>query len=160
MSPYQTPVAAQGTPGSGGISAEAVNQLVRTRKWVKLCSVIGFIGAAFLLLACVGMLLAGGTVGTSSRSLGNMYGGGVMVGVALMYGVMAFFYIYPSVRLWQYASSISRLEQSMSSHDLEIALNYQRSFWKYVGIIVTIGICLYALVIIIAMIGAASMRMH
>ena len=81
---------------------------------------------------------------------------GVGLSVGLVYLVFAILYIYPSVRLWQYASSISRLEASRDSFSLETALDQQRSFWKFVGIVVTITIIVYAFVIVFFVMGAAA----
>ena len=164
MSPYQTPntvVQDHGqTPNSdNAVSMMVITLLVRTRKWVRLCSVLGFIGSAFMVLAGLFMMISGGTIGASSGISGAAYGGGVMLGMGLFYLVFAIIYIYPSLRLWQYASSISRLESSSTSFDLETALDKQRSFWKFVGIMVCIMLGLYAVGIVFFIIGATALQM-
>ncbi len=162
MSPYQTPntvVQTQAQNSNNAISTIVISHLVRTRKWVRLCSVLGFIGSALMVLAGLFMMISGGTLGTSSRIGGAAYGGGLMLGMGLFYLVFAVLYIYPSLRLWQYASSISRLESSSTSFDLETALDKQRSFWKFVGIMICIMLGLYAVGILFAIIGATAMQM-
>ncbi len=163
MSPYQTPntvVQTQAQNSDNAVSIMIIGILVRTRKWVRLCSVLGFIGSAFMVLAGLFMMISGGTLGASSGMGGAAYGGGVMLGMGLLYLVFAILYIYPSLRLWQYASSISRLESSSASFDLETALDKQRSFWKFVGIMVCIILGLYAVGIVFFIIGATALQMQ
>lgn len=160
MSPYQTPnTHVPATNVSGEISSIAISHLVRTRKWVRLCSVMGFIGSAFMILAGIIMMATGGMLGASSGLRGSAYSTGLGIGMGLFYLVFAVLYIYPSLRLWQYASSITRLEQSRDSYSLETALDRQRSFWKFVGIMILLLIILYAVMFIFLFIGAATSRM-
>lgn len=132
-----------------------IQQLVRTRRWVRLCSVIGFIGSAFMLLGGIGMSIAGvaGVSATPSPS-SIAYSAGMFGGIGIMYLLFSFLYIYPSLKLWQYASGISRLEASQQTVDLETALDKQRSFWKFVGLMITIILILYVLIIGFAIIAA------
>jgi len=75
-----------------------------------------------------------------------------MVVIAVMYGVFAFLYIYPAVKLWAFANRITSLGSTRSVADLDAALTEQRRFWKFLGIMTIIMICLY-FVFIIGMIG-------
>lgn len=160
MSPYQTPShSSENRDDSSAVSAMVVNQLVRTRGWVRLCSVLGFIGSALMVLAGLAMLLGGAaasaTMATNTAS-SAMYGSGMMAGMGAAYLVFSILYIYPSLKLWQYASGISKLETSQHTIDLETALDKQRSFWKFVGLMFTIILCLYALAIVIGIIAAIA----
>lgn len=144
------------------VSAMVITQLVRTRRWVRLCSVIGFIGAAFMLLAGVVMTFAG-AAGASAIAgpKSAAYNAGVFGSMGVAYLLFSFIYIYPSLKLWQYASGITRLETSQQTIDLETALDKQRSFWKFVGLMITIMLLLYAvgigLMIIFAVVAGAAM---
>jgi len=87
----------------------------------------------------------------------SMYGTGMIAGIGAFYLLFALLYIYPSMRLWQYASSITQLQNSEQIIDLETALNKQRSFWKFVGLMITIILGLYLLIFVGAIvIGAAG----
>ena len=152
-SPYQTPGSYDPAPAAAGeVSATAIHFLVRTRKWVRFCSVMGFIGAAFLVLAAISMML----VTSMAGSLSGVRGAGFGVGLGSFYLILAALYIYPSIRLWQYASSISRLETSRDSFSLEAALDKQRSFWKFVRIMVIITVVFYLVMILFFAIGSVS----
>jgi hypothetical protein len=161
MSPYQTPShSSENSDDHSAVSAMVVNQLVRTRAWVRLCSVLGFVGSAFMVLAGLAMLLGGAA---ASATMANnsatpaMYGSGMIAGMGAAYLVFSILYIYPSLKLWQYASGISQLESSQHTIDLETALDKQRSFWKFVGLMFTIILCLYGLAIVVGIIAAVAM---
>ena len=120
-------------------------------------SVLTFIGAGLMLLCALGMGVAGSVGGLSDKS-GK--GVGFLIGVAIGYAVFAFIYIYPAVKLWKYASHIGALLSSGSMLDLEAALSQQRSFWKFLGIMVIVMFVLYFLIIIgmVAFGGFAAMQ--
>ncbi len=160
MSPYQTPhsLVQPEAPGND-VSVLVISHLVRTRKWVRLCSVLGFIGSGLMLLAGLAMMISGSAIGSSAAMKGMGYGTGLFFVMGLVYLVFALLYIYPSLRLWQYASSISQLEATSSSFHLETALDKQRSFWKFVGLMISIIIGLYAMAIVFAIIGATATQL-
>jgi hypothetical protein len=64
--------------------------------------------------------------------------------------VLLLLYIPPAVFLWQYAGRIRRLQDGGGLPALEEALTSQKSFWKYVGILAAVVLCLYA----VAFLGA------
>jgi hypothetical protein len=163
--PYSSP--AENPSGSnlasaGLVSAAAVQQLAATKPWVRFISVMTFIGAGFMLLAAAGMVLVGlvgasGALPKPSNGAPNPLVGGVGFGLAAVYAIMAFIYIFPGVKLWKYGSSIGQLLQTGRDEDLVAALNQQRSFWKFAGIMMILIICLYILVTIgVVMVGAVA----
>lgn len=156
--PYQTPTSTpQYQELNKSVSNIVINHLVRTRGWVRLCSVLGFIGSAFMVLAGLVMLVGGAASSTvSHKPAAAIYGSGMMVGMGVFYLVFSILYIFPSLRLWQYASSITILESSQQTLDLETALDRQRSFWKFVGIMITITLILYIVAIAVFTIGAVA----
>lgn len=130
------------------VSQGVLQQLGRTKPWVRFMSVLMFIGAGFMLLAAVVMLVAGGAIAVSAKTSGSTIPAGMMSGIAIFYALLSGIYIYPGVKLWKYASSIAALLFSGAVLDLESALNEQRAFWKYLGIMVITMFVLYILVVI------------
>jgi hypothetical protein len=159
--PYTTPVASGERTdlfaGSGLVSGAAIQKLAATKPWVRLISVISFIGSGFMLLGA-GSLALVGTVGSfaAARSSGSVLPAGFGIGMAVAYAVFAIIYLYPGVKLWKYASSIARLMQTQSEADLVAALDQQRGFWKFIGVMVTIIIGLYILAMVLMVIGFAG----
>lgn len=143
--PYSTPSAnlygAASGAGGDAVSPSTIAQLTGTKPWVRFLSVLMWIGVIFMLLGAVFMLLAGSS-GVAQMGENSAYGAGVMAGMALYYGVMAFVIIYPALKMWKYANSIGRLAASHSVADLDAALAEQRRYWKFSGILVIIFMCL------------------
>jgi hypothetical protein len=164
--PYSAP-AGQSHEVSTGFGSmvpqEAVEQLAKTKPWVRFLSVITFIGAGIMLLAGGIMTVAGGGMFAAASSSGGMppaLAGSMGVILAGIYVVLAILYIYPAVKLWKYAGAINRLMQSGSAEDLVAALKQQKSFWKFAGILILAMVAIYILVIIgavvVAVIAAAA----
>ena len=165
--PYAASPVAAGAPHSqnpGGLVAEAViSQLAGTKPWVRFFSVLTFIGAGLMLLGGVFMLIAGvagaamgSSGGPGSPSSMGFASGGMMVGMAVIYLLLALLYIYPGIKLWKYASRIASLMYTRAEIDLETALNEQRAFWKFAGISVIVMIALYIVAIVVIAITAGA----
>ena len=71
--------------------------------------------------------------------------------LGIVYIIMSFFYLVPSIYLFRYSSAIGHFLDSMTEAEMESALSYQKSFWKFVGIIVIIMFIVSILGIIAAM---------
>jgi hypothetical protein len=146
-------------PLSAGAVTERVQQyLSQTKPWVRLISVLIFIGSAFMVIGALGMfaLIAVGTATAgSTQALG---GASAWAVAALMYLVMAGLYIAPGIFLSRYASAIGRLIHDRSTATLENALMHQRSFWRYIGIMTLVMFGLMVLLIVIVMIAMITNR--
>lgn len=150
--PYSSPTSGS-TPSlpPGGVTPGVIQALAATKPWVRLCSVIGFIMTGFIVLAALAMFLFGGAMAFGPAADAMPFAGFPAI-LGVIYLASAFFYFFPSLKLWKYGSHILDLMGSQSVHDLEAALESQRSFWKFVGILILVAIGLYALTIVI-MIG-------
>lgn len=161
MNPYTSPAIqnplAPGAYGETQVSTAAIQQLADTKPWVRFLSVLVFVGAGFLLLAAAGMLIAG-AAGTAMAMPGRSSGlpAGMGIGLAILYGLMAFLYIFPGIKLWKYADHIAALVQTRRDSDLVAALDQQRSFWKFVGIMTIITLVVYVFIIVAVVIAAAA----
>lgn len=152
--PFSPPIAdprgAAVQAASGVISEGVLDQLRRTRPWVRFLSVVGFVTAGLVAIAGLGMSF--------------LPDSGAMpfpkIGLVLFYFAFALFYIPPSLILHRYATSIRQLLAGQQLRDLEEALNQQRAFWRFVGIVFLVMMALYAVgilvAVIIAVVSAAS----
>ena len=163
--PYSTPATnpygASNLATADAVSAAAVQQLAATKPWVRFMSVLTFIGAGFMLVAAVAMVGMGSMGAFAKSGAGAAFTGAMGFGMAAVYAVLSIIYIFPGIKLWKFASAIARLMQSGRDEDLVAALNQQRSFWKFVGILMLAILAIYLIVIAVAIIGgvaAANMR--
>lgn len=152
------------TPGAtmaGQVSAGTVLALKQTRPWVLLLAILGLIGVGLMLLGGVVMLGAGAMATSAGAGVrpGSAAGMpmGVFAGMGVGYLVFAFLYLYPIIKLFKYSSAISRLSGSGSVRDLEAALQEQKGFWKFIGIVTLVVLLLYVVGIILFFSASAGM---
>lgn len=124
--------------GTGLMTDSIITSLRKTRPWVMLLAILGFIGTAFIIIAAVGMVL-GGSMMQGMEDTGGMPGG-FIYGMAAFYLVLGIIYFMASWYLLKYAGAIKRAVTGMSLTDLETALEKQASFWKLMGILTLISI--------------------
>ncbi|HWE93777.1 MAG TPA: DUF4339 domain-containing protein [Tepidisphaeraceae bacterium] len=145
--PVQVQSLAYQTPGGDAtpVTPRTIDMLRQTRPWVIFFAVLMFLGAGFLLIGSViGMFAA-----MQVRS------GLVMIGPALNIA-MSLLYIFPAVFLWRYASRIADLSYRKRAGDLESALEAQKSYWKFLGIVTLVVIGLGIVVVLVAVVAGVA----
>ncbi len=127
------------------------------KPWVRLMSVLSFLGAAFMILVGAGFAFLG-TIAESaaqdaSVGVGRFGGvGGAVFGV--FYALMGLLYVPPGLFLHRTASAIGRMKTGDPAPALETLLKSQKSFWRYVGVMTIIVLCLTVLAFVLGL-GAA-----
>lgn len=115
-----------------------------------MCMLFAF-QALQLVLAVVGVDVTFGPGQTRSTVVGLAFLGFV---------ISFFFYLWPAIRLLRYAKAIGFLLEQKTAVELEEALNIQRGFWKYIGIITLILLILFVGFLFLAMAGALATARH
>jgi hypothetical protein len=151
--PYKPPVAAIDVPAPGDpsmpVPPSVVLLMAQTRPWVKLLAVLFFVGLGFAATAMVWAASFMARGGSSSPVFSNV----------LPMMLLMLFYVPPALFLWRYAARIRRLQDGGGLPALEEALASQKSFWKYVGIMAAVMLCLYAIAFLgMGMFGATLRR--
>lgn len=124
--------------GEAGVTDLMIKHLHGTKPWVRLLSIVGFVCAA---LACGSAVLYVASYARQS-DMGFVAGG---IGAIVAGTLGACLYLFPSLRLFQYASAIAALDLSRTSLSMEAALLQQMKFWRLLGIEFLIVLCLYAI---------------
>jgi hypothetical protein len=122
---------------------ELIQLLTETRPWVRLFGILMLIGAALMLIGGVFMLLAV-AMGGGAAQLGIM---------GAIYLPFAFLYIYPAICLMKYASSITEASVTGRMVHVNEAILQQKKFWRFCGILTSIILGIYAVMIIVAILG-------
>lgn len=137
--PYEAPGSSgygspQNAAASGTITPLMVEHLRGARPWIRLLSILCFIGAGFMVLAAVMMFLGGllGLAASARRGTGAEALVGPLGG--LIYFFMAGFYAIPGVLMHRFANAIDSFVTMPSSSSLEDALDKNRGYWKFCGI--------------------------
>lgn len=122
--------------------------LAGTKPWVRLVSILGFVSAGLMFIAGLGMA----AVSVVQRA------GPEMLVLGIIYPISALLYGVPSFLLFRYASQIDEYVRTGEDGHLELALDSQRAFWKFVGILALIGIAFFVLGIAAAIIIPGILR--
>jgi len=134
--PYGPPSTEPTHTNSGQASTIAIDILRRTKGWVRFFSILGF-------LISIALITFGSISVINQNSTISPYAIGQIIGFLLIASI----YFFPSLKLLQFASSISKLGKSENIIDLENALNQQRKFWKISGSIILITLILYTVIV-------------
>ncbi len=142
--------------GTGLMTDSIIGSLRKTRPWTLLIAILGFVFSAFMVIAGVPMLLGGGMMGSGMEGMEGLevFGGGMMIGLGVLYLVMGVIYFMASLYLLRYSGSIKRVVAGMQVSDLETALSQQASFWKLMGIMTLLTVVL-SIVMMVVGIGSA-----
>jgi hypothetical protein len=109
--------------------AAASAQLQRTRPWVRFLGLVGFVWSGLLI---VGGLAGGAVMLAASRPEG--------IGLLFVYPLAGVLYIYPSLCLFRYADGIGRFLATGGVDALALALDAQRAFWKFAGLLTVVSL--------------------
>jgi hypothetical protein len=71
-----------------------------------------------------------------------------MIVIGMMYFVIAVLYIVPSVLLIRFSQRISSLASQPNVHNLEFALEAQKKFWRFVGIMAAVVLLIYVMILV------------
>jgi len=135
------------TPDTGVDKNRAVlnyimNSLRATKPWTRLLSILGFIGTGLTVLLGLGIILGKDFLPVSPKAPPLIY-------LGVFYILTSVLYLVPSIWLSKYSSAIASFLKAGDSVQLGNAMAYQKSFWKFVGILVLVSI-VFAVVGIIA----------
>ncbi len=156
--PYQppsAPVSASYSSGDGQISPLALQHLVRTQPWVRLVSIAGLIMTGIIMVVTILSFVGLGKLGSQAKGAEQT---GYLAGAAVMTIIFSLLYFYPLIKLLKYAAAIRRLRISQRMADFEDAMDQQRSFWKFVGILTLIGIVFFGLALLSGGLSASYSR--
>lgn len=128
-------------PSMAGVS----DTLRRTQPWTRLMGVMGFISVGFMMVFGV----IGGLAGIASGDMTALI-------LLFLYPLLGLVYIFPSLYLLRYSKRIREFVAGGQGHQLEAALDAQRSFWKFVGIMAIVGIAAGLLSVLIAVVAGIA----
>lgn len=140
------------------VNAAAQGFLRETAKWATFLSIIGFIGLGFMLLFSVFFMAMGESISRAQAMGGSPSPiSGAFMGV--IYLVFAVLYFFPLLYLNRFASKMKNALDSNRTDALTEAFENLKSHYKFVGILTIVGIALFILAFIFAIvagIGAAA----
>ena len=131
--------------------------LSETKFWVTMCAVLGFLMSVFMLIVglffLVGVPAISAFLGGAEAEIAAM-GASFGIFIGLIYVIVGGILFMPPLYLYRYAKSISKAERSGEYTDIIEALRFQKSFWKFAGVIVLIYLIFMAIFIFFGLIAA------
>jgi hypothetical protein len=147
--PFRAPAADLGAkqrtaqlPGdmAAAVPAEVIEALRQTKPWV------AFLGWTSIVM--MGLMVLGGlTMSAVSLVAGPSQKAGLPAWIGLPYLALAGIYLFPTVMMLRYSGAIRRLTAGGGVDALIDALQRQKAFWKFIGIMTIVLLGLYGLFI-------------
>ncbi len=140
---------------NAGISDAAKGFLAEIAKWAKFLSILGFIGAGFMVL--IGLFF-----GTFMGAMSGMADDPAMAMFpttifSVIYIAMAALIIIPTLYHYRFATKTQQALRSNDENLLTEALGNLKSYYKFYGIMMAIIMGFYALAFVLGGLGAAFM---
>jgi hypothetical protein len=130
------------------VSDQALGYLNETRPWVKFLAIVGFVFIALMVVLSFVMVFAMSSLPAAPgqqplpRAFGAVFG--------FFYLLLSALYVMPCLFLYRYAKGIAAIPGTGQSA-LEDALKNQKSFWKFMGILMAIVLCIYGFFLLIGL---------
>lgn len=115
--------------------------LHRTQPWVRFLAICGFVMVGLMLVVAIGAGLAGIATQRVETAV-----------LVVTYPLFALLYFFPSLYLLRYASRIRDFVADGEPRQLEFALDAQRAFWKFTGILTLVSLGIAALALMIGLV--------
>lgn len=122
--------------------------LKETAKWAQFLSILGFIMVGFMILLA---LFMGTILSFIPQTAGLPIQGGL---IGIIYIVLSAIYFFPALYLYKFSSKIKEAIKLYDDTYLEKALQYLKSHYKFIGILMIIILSMYLLFFVVS-IGAA-----
>jgi len=155
--PYQspeTPIVPETSQDSGvSLSVTMLQYLFEASPWMRFIGIIGYIGSAmsffggilFTIIMLVNSEMAGGL---------DMFSSWVLPLVYIPVGLLLFF---PSHFTFKVGQKLRNYQHSHLGEDLETAFKYNKSLWKFNGILYIIYLAsIPAIIVILLIVGIVS----
>lgn len=120
--------------GSVEVTRSMINSIRSTKPWTKFLAILGFVSVGFMVLLGAGFILFSNMFPHQKTAPQAFIG--------FLYILFSVLYFMPAFYLYKYSSSIAHFLESNGAADLEAALSYQKSVWKFAGIVALIGLVL------------------
>jgi hypothetical protein len=143
FNPYQPPASAHvdaaGTDAA--VSHRIVEAMRKTKPWVSLVAILGFVLSIVWVLLGLAVLLGSPEDDAAAVGISFLVWGGIMLGAA--------------IPLRRFGRGIRKLLHGGGMADLELALEAQARFWQLAGVITLISFALLLVTTVILVVAAA-----
>jgi hypothetical protein len=158
--PYQSPespIIPETSQDSGmPLTNTMLQYLVEASPWLRFMGVIGFIGSA---LCCIGGIISSVSLIATSSLLSEFANFPVWI-FPLIQIPMGLILFFPAYFLFKFGQKIRTYQYTHSNEDLESGFKYNKSYWKFMGILCIIYLAAIPFIIIIATIAGVALALN
>jgi len=132
--------------------------LLETAKWAKFIAIIGFIGIGFMILFALFFGTLMGALGSTTTFSGEKNGMSLFMGgfFTVFYILICLLYFFPIKYLYDFSTKVNNAIQINDQQLFTEAILKLKAHYKYIGILMIIILGLYAIGIIISVIGGLA----
>ena len=139
------------------LSEQSVSFLRETKKWTYFLAIMGFVGAAFMLLAGIFMTIVFSVVDVFANMPNKPEFPFALLGI--LYVFLAVVYFFPAYYLYKFSKEMSDALLAWDDTKLTSAIRYLKKHFKFIGIMIIAVIALYiVLIIVMVIVGVMSMQ--
>ena len=153
--PFMPSAAVAESDAASGLAGNDQTRLLlkQTRPWVSAMGILTIVFGVLGTLGGIGMIVFGLFAGQG----GGPREMGMFAGVAVVYVLFGILYLVPGFYLISYSRRIRDYMIQPSHDNLNAALKAQKSFWKFVGMLILVMFVMYVLMFLgMIIFGAAS----
>lgn len=134
------------------IDETATYNLLETARWAKFLAIVCFVGVGLMI---IGAFSIGAVVSAMTATTGTPPMPPFLFGIVYIFAALV--YIYPVFAQYKFATLTKRALNNKDKELFNKATGYLKGMFKYVGILMIVMICIYAIAIIFALtIGVAA----
>lgn len=129
------------------LTSQAIASLNETRKWTMFLSILGFVFIGLLVLVMIGSLFMTSLIPIPGFGAGPVMAFGFLIVIAI--------YFFPIYFLFQFSSFAKKAIATKNPSDLEQAMGYLRSHYRFMGILTIVLLAIYIIIFLFAGLAAA-----
>jgi hypothetical protein len=158
--PYQSPespIIPETSQNSGmPLTNNMLQYLVETSPWLRFIGIIGYIGSG---LCCFGGIISAIALIIGSNVIGDFGGAPVWI-FPLIYLPLGAILFFPAHFTYKFGQRIRKYQYSHSNEDMESGFKYNKSYWKFMGILYIIYLAVIPFSVVIAIIAGVAAALN
>jgi hypothetical protein len=136
------------------VSESAQSFLSDSARWGKFLAIIGFILCGFMIV--IAFFVPALIMNLPPyNAMASGLSASITAGMTVVYLLLALLFFFPCLYLFKFSVKMQASLNSMSQENFEESLKNLKSMFKFYGICTIVMLSIYALIFLIAMIGAA-----
>ena len=127
--------------------------LKETARWAKFMAILGFVFCGLFVIVAV---FAGSIFATAFSALGTAgFGAAGGVFISALYILIALLYFFPCLYLFNFSAKMQTALRNNDQEQLNLSFKNLKSCYRYIGILMIIGLGFWLLAFILMGIGSA-----